>query len=86
MATENDQPQPQDQIRNAVQLAGEYVLPGASNLMNGDLKTGGIHLLLGLAAGALLGPIGMLAVKANSYSRATTGRNVYEHFTSATAK
>ncbi|HEV7473215.1 MAG TPA: DUF6072 family protein [Pyrinomonadaceae bacterium] len=70
-------------IKNAVQLASEFVVPGGSNLIKGDIKTGGLHLLLGLAAGALLGPIGVLAVGANSYSRATTGQNIYEHFTSA---
>lgn len=70
-------------IKNAVQLASEFVVPGGSNLIKGDIKTGGLHLLLGLAAGALLGPIGVLAVGANSYSRATTGLNVYEHFTGA---
>jgi len=86
MATDTTQPQPQnDSIKHAVQLAGEYVLPGASNLIAGDIKTGGLHFLLGIAAGALLGPVGVLAVKANSYSRATTGQNVLDHFKTAPA-
>lgn len=72
-------------IKTAVQLGSEFVVPGGSNFIKGDIKTGGLHLLLGLAAGALLGPIGVLAVGANSFSRATTGQNVYEHFTGAKA-
>ncbi len=72
-------------IKTAVQLGSEFVVPGGSNFINGDIKTGGLHLLLGLAAGALLGPVGVFAVGANSFSRATTGRNICDHFTSAKA-
>jgi hypothetical protein len=59
----------------------ELVVPGGSNLIKGDLKEGGIHLLLAWAAGALLGPLGVLAVRANSLAKATTGRGMIEQLT-----
>ena len=72
-------------IKTVAQLASEFVLPvpGGANLINGDFKNAGIHAVLGLAAGALLGPIGVIAVGVNSFSKATTGRPLYEHFNSA---
>ena len=85
MATENTQPLAEP-VKHAVQLASEFVLPGGSNLINGDIKQGGIHVLLGFAAGALLGGVGLFAVGANSFSKATTGRHLYEHFNLAREK
>jgi len=78
MANENTQTLDQP-VKNVVQLASEFVVPGGSNLINGDIKQGGMHVLLGLAAGAVLGPVGIFAVAANSFSKATTGRHLYEH-------
>ena len=68
-------------IQNAVKLAGEYILPGGSNLINGDIKQGAIHAILGLAARAAFGLPGLLLVSANSYSKATTGRHLTENLT-----
>jgi hypothetical protein len=85
MATANTQPL-NEPVKHAVQLASEFVVPGGSNLINGDIKMGGLHVLLGLAAGALLGPVGLLAVGANSYSKATTGMHLYEHMNIGGAK
>ena len=68
-------------INNAVKLAGEFLVPGGSNLINGDVRTGAIHAILGLAARAAFGLPGLLIVSANSYSRATTGRNLTETLT-----
>lgn len=68
-------------IQNAVKLAGEYILPGGSNLLNGDIKQGAIHAILGLAARAAFGLPGLLLVSANSYSKATTGRHLTENLT-----
>jgi hypothetical protein len=66
--------------QNAVKLIGEAVLPGASLLMEGEILAGGAHLLLGWAARAVLGPIGLAVVIANSYSRATTGKGLLKQF------
>lgn len=69
---------------NAVKLAGEgLVAPGASLLIDGDIKTGGVYLLAGLAAKALIGPVGWFLVAASSFSKSTTGKNLYEQFAPA---
>jgi hypothetical protein len=71
-------------VANAVKIAGEgLVFPGASLLIDGDLKGGGAHLVIGLAAKALIGPIGWFLVAADSFSRSSTGKNLYEHFAPA---
>ena len=67
-------------IHNAVKLAGEALLPGASNLLQGDIKQGAIHAVIGIAARAAFGLPGLLIVGANSFSKATTGRHLTEHF------
>lgn len=66
-------------LQNAVKLAGEYLVPGGSNLINGDIKQGAIHAVLGIAARAAFGLPGLLIVCANSYSKATTGRHLTEN-------
>lgn len=68
-------------IENAVKLLGETIIPGASLLMEGKIAQGGAHLLAGAAARFLLGPIGVAVVIANSYSQATTGKNIIKQFT-----
>jgi hypothetical protein len=65
---------------NAVKLAGEAILPGASLLMQGKVAHGGAHVLAGFLAKALLGPIGVVLVIANSYSHSTTGKNLLKQF------
>ncbi len=68
-------------VENAVKLIGEAVVPGASLLLDGQILKGGAHLLVGVAAKALLGPIGLAIVVANSYSQSTTGKNLIKQFT-----
>ena len=66
---------------NAIKLVSEgLITPGASLLLDGDIRGGGAHVLLGLAARALLGPVGFLLVAANSFSRSTTGKGLSEQF------
>jgi hypothetical protein len=66
--------------KNAIKLAGEALLPGASLLMDGQILHGGLHLLAGAVAKAFLGPVGIAVVIANSYSNSTTGKNLLEQF------
>ena len=63
-------------IGNAVKLVGEAVLPGASNLVDGDIKVGLAHTAAGLAAAALIGPLALLLVKANSYSYSVSEKSL----------
>ena len=65
---------------NAIRLIGEAILPGASLLMDGKIVQGGLHLLAGAVARVALGPIGYVAVIANSYSSSTTGKNLLQQF------
>lgn len=68
-------------INNAVKLASEFIVPGGSNLINGDIKQGVIHAAVGIAARMAFGLPGLLLVAANSYSKATTGRHLTENLT-----
>ena len=65
-------------LDNAVKLVGEYFLPGASRFIDGEVKDGVVHLAAGVVAGMFLGPLGLLLVKANSFSRSVAGKNVNE--------
>jgi len=66
--------------QNAIKLAGEALLPGASLLMDGKIVHGGAHLVAGAVAKAFLGPVGVAVVIGNSYSNSTTGKNLLEQF------
>ena len=71
-------------IKHGVELAGDTLLaPGTSLLLEGRVIEGSLHVIVGLAARALLGPIGWLAVAANSYASATTGKNLLQQATQA---
>ena len=71
-------------IKHGVELAGDTLLaPGTSLLLEGRVIEGSLHVIVGLAARALLGPIGWLAVAANSYASATTGKNLFQQATQA---
>jgi hypothetical protein len=66
-------------MKTGLQFASELVIPGGSNLINGDYKAAGIHAVLGCIAGALFGTPGLVLVAANSFTKATTGRSLVEH-------
>ena len=65
---------------NAVKLVGEVFVPGASLLMDGKILPGGAHLLAGVLAKAVLGPVGLALVVANSFSKSTTGKSLLKQF------
>ena len=71
-------------VKTGAELAGEYIIPGGSNLVKGDLKQAGIHFALSLAARAFLGPLGAMLVSANSLSKAMTDRHLHENMGLAT--
>ncbi len=68
-----------DSLQAGVDFASELIIPGGSNLVEGDFKQGAIHAVLGLVAKSMFGLPGLIAVSANSFSKATTGRHLYEH-------
>jgi Family of unknown function (DUF6072) len=72
------------QLKSGIALAGEYLVPGGANLVAGQYKDAGIHAAAGLLAKVLLGIPGLLVVSANSFSKAVTGQNLWEHLSGAT--
>jgi hypothetical protein len=66
---------------NGVKLVADLgVLPGASQFVDGNVKSGVLYVVGGLAARAFLGPIGWLAFGADSASKSISGKHLYEHF------
>lgn len=65
-------------VDNAVKLVGEAFIPGASRLLDGDVKEGAAHFVAGMLARMFIGPFGVLLVKANSFSRSVSGKNLAE--------
>lgn len=66
-------------VGNVVKLVGEIMIPGASGLLDGNIKGGFGHTLLGVAGGALLGAGGLALVKANSYSYSVSEKHLHQH-------
>lgn len=66
-------------LTNGAKLVGEALLPGASLLMDGKFVDGAAHMVVGLGARAMLGPIGALLVAADSFSKSVTDRNLWGH-------
>lgn len=65
----------------AVKLVGEGLLPGASLMLEGNIKSGTLHLLGGIVGRAVFGPVGWFYAAADSYSQAQTGKHFHQHFT-----
>jgi hypothetical protein len=63
-------------LGNAAKIIGEAVLPGASLVMEGQVATGLLHTVAAVVGGALLGPIGVILVAANSYSSSVRGEGL----------
>jgi len=74
----SDGKQINDPIKKSVLFASEYVVPGGSNLVKGDLKQAGLHAALGFVAKAFFGLPGLLLISANSYTKAVTGRSLLD--------
>lgn len=67
-------------LNRGVKILGEVGLaPGTSRLLDGKIVEGGLHVIGGIAARALLGPIGWVLVAANSYSRSVSNQHLHEH-------
>jgi len=71
---------------NALKLAGEIFLPGASQLLSGNIKSGLVHTALGIAAGVALvgtgvapvmGTLAIIGVKLNSFASSVSGEGLW---------
>jgi hypothetical protein len=65
---------------NAVKGIADAALPGASLLIEGNVRSGTLHVAAGLLARAIFGPVGWLAVAADSFSLSVTGKHIYQQF------
>ncbi len=76
-------PKSNNPLHAAGKLVGELVLtPGTSLLLDGQIKSGVGHVVVGVLARALLGAPGMLLVVANSYASSLTGKSLLENMSS----
>jgi hypothetical protein len=70
---------------NGAKVLGEVaIVPGASLIVDGEVKSGILHAaggLLGIAVlGPVLGPLAWLAIGADSYSRSVSGKTIVNQF------
>jgi hypothetical protein len=81
MATKsNSDDSGKDNTSNGLKLIGEVVVPGASQFVDGHVKSGSIHLLGAVASMALLGgPAGLLVsalIRGNSFTTSTLNKPI----------
>lgn len=81
MATTSSRSSSVTPAKVAVGAVSEALIPGGSHLVRGDLSQGAVHLILGVAASMALGPLGLLAVKAHSLAKSTTGQGLLDKIT-----
>jgi hypothetical protein len=68
-------------VLNGVKIAGEaLVVPGASLLLDGNVKAGATHIVGAVVARALLGPLGWAYVAADSFSVSVSGKHLHQQF------
>jgi|GEM_PF-2494178 len=65
-------------LARGLKLAGETIVPGASLLLDGEVASGVGHLIVGTLARMAFGPLGLLAVAADSYSKSVSGKSLLE--------
>ena len=85
MGETNSTQTPGKLLVNGAKVLGEVaIVPGASLIVDGEVKSGILHAaggLLGLAVlGPVLGPLTWLAVGADSYSRSVSGKTIVDQF------
>jgi hypothetical protein len=69
------------ELKNGIKAVGEaFVAPGSSLIIDGDVKNGALHLVGGLAAKSLVGPIGWGLIAADSFSLSVSGKHLHQHF------
>ena len=69
-----------DNTSNGLKLIGEVIVPGASQFVDGHVKSGTIHLLGSVAAMAFLGPSGLLVsalIRGNSFTTSTLNKPIF---------
>lgn len=86
MADEDNAPATGTQVLNAVKfLANTGVMPGTSQLVEGQVGTGVLYGLAAVLGRTLLGPMAFIAVGLDSYSKSAAGKHLWELFGSPSA-
>lgn len=75
-----------EKLSNGAKILGELIVPGASLLMDGKFANGAAHAVIGLGAKLAFGPIGVLLVCADSFSKSTTDKLLWDHVTEFTSE
>jgi len=71
-------------ILNGVKAAGEaFAFPGASLVIDGNIKSAAVHVAGAVVARALIGPIGWFYFAADSFSKSVSGKNLHQYFVPA---
>jgi hypothetical protein len=75
---------------NAVKLIGDFgIVPGTSQILEGNIGAGVAHAAVGIAGRMFLGPIGWsawVASASNSFIKSTTNKNIWTYFFDAKDK
>jgi hypothetical protein len=75
----------QTAVGNGVKLVGEALVPGASELIEGNIGSGISHFVIGGVLATLLAPsfpllagLAGIGVRMNSYSQSVSGKNLIQ--------
>jgi hypothetical protein len=80
-SNDNDNPGAGEQVLNAAKfVADTAVLPGISQLIEGQVVSGVVYGAVGLAAKAVFGPWLLLGVGLDSYSQSASGKHLWQLF------
>lgn len=63
-------------LKGAALFASEAIIPGGSNLVNGNIKEGLLYAAVGTFAKAVFGLPVALLVSASSFTKSTTGKHL----------
>lgn len=72
-------PEEIDPVATAAYFASEAAVPGGSNFIKGDLRTGLLYAVLGGIARNALGTAGAVIIGASSFTKATRGRHLHDY-------
>lgn len=61
-------------------IADVGIMPGTSQFLEGDVRSGALHVLAAVVARSLLGPMGWFLVGASSVSKSVSGKGLFQHF------
>jgi hypothetical protein len=68
-------------VLNGVKAVGEVcVIPGASMILDGNVKGAAVHIAGAYVARAVIGPVGWVYFAADSFSKSVTGKSLYQYF------